>query len=51
MVDRTGQIAVDGETDPVTVKLGVWVSTTKTRRGKLTQDQRGALRELGVEWA
>jgi hypothetical protein len=33
------------------VKLGVWVSNTKTRRHKLTQDQLAALRELGMEWA
>ncbi|MGV9907618.1 Helicase associated domain protein [Streptomyces sp. NPDC003388] len=44
-------IAVDGETDPVVVKLGVWVSNTKTRRDKLTQEQLEALRELGMEWA
>ncbi|WP_374114104.1 DEAD/DEAH box helicase family protein [Streptomyces sp. CoT10] len=35
----------------VTVKLGVWVSNTKSRRDKLAQDQLAALRELGVEWA
>lgn len=45
------QIAVDGETEPVVVKLGVWVSNTKSRRDKLTQEQRAALAELGVEWA
>ncbi|WP_432048747.1 Helicase associated domain protein [Streptomyces asiaticus] len=45
------EITVDGETEPVTVKLGVWVSNTTTRRGKLTQDQLDALRELGIEWA
>lgn len=33
------EIAVNGETEPVIVKLGVWVSNTKTRRDKLTQDQ------------
>jgi hypothetical protein len=33
------QIAVDGETEPVIVKLSVWVSNTKSRRDKLTQDQ------------
>ncbi|MFF3129716.1 Helicase associated domain protein [Streptomyces sp. NPDC057908] len=44
-------IAVDGEAEPVIVKLGVWVSNTKTRRDKLTQDQQDALAELGVEWA
>jgi hypothetical protein len=45
------EIAVAGEAEPVTVKLGVWVSNTKSRRGKLAQDQLDALRELGVEWA
>ncbi|MFJ3658786.1 Helicase associated domain protein [Streptomyces nigra] len=45
------QITVDGEAEPVTVKLGVWVSNTKSRRDKLAQDQLAALRELGVEWA
>ncbi len=45
------QITVDGETEPVVVKLGVWVSNTKQRRDKLTQEQQAALRELGVEWA
>ena len=44
------EIAVDGEAEPLTVKLGVWVSNTKTRRDKLTQEQLEALRELGVEW-
>ncbi|MFE0686419.1 hypothetical protein ACFW17_37235 [Streptomyces sp. NPDC058961] len=32
-------------------KLGVWISNTKTRRDKLTHDQRTALTELGVDWA
>ncbi|GAA2329831.1 DEAD/DEAH box helicase [Streptomyces caniferus] len=45
------QITVNGQTEPVTVKLGVWVSNTKSRRDKLTQDQLDALRELGLEWA
>ncbi|WP_398654121.1 Helicase associated domain protein [Streptomyces parvulus] len=45
------EIAVDGETKPVAVRLGVWVSNTKSRRDKLAQDQLDALRELGVEWA
>ncbi|HCA87777.1 MAG TPA: helicase [Streptomyces sp.] len=44
------EIAVDGE-EPVVVKLGVWISNTKSRRDKLTQEQLGALRELGVDWA
>ncbi|WP_454367956.1 Helicase associated domain protein [Streptomyces ambofaciens] len=45
------EIVVDGETEPVAVKLGVWVSNTKSRRDRLTQEQLDALRELGVEWA
>lgn len=44
-------VTVDGETEPVTVKLGVWVSNTKSRRDKLGQGQLDALRKLGVEWA
>ncbi|MFD3762583.1 Helicase associated domain protein [Streptomyces sp. NPDC058622] len=44
-------IAVDGEAEPVTVKLGVWVSNTRARRDKLDQAQLDALAELGVEWA
>ncbi|MFG2395372.1 helicase associated domain-containing protein, partial [Streptomyces lavendulae] len=45
------QITVDGETEPVTVKLGVWISNTKTRRHKLTTDQHAALAQLGIDWA
>jgi hypothetical protein len=45
------QIMVDGEAEPVPVRLGVWVSNTKSRRDKLTAEQVDALRELGVEWA
>ncbi|OKJ85679.1 helicase [Streptomyces sp. CB02400] len=45
------EITVGGETKPVAVRLGVWVSNTKTRHDKLTAEQRDALRELGVEWA
>ncbi|TXS33139.1 hypothetical protein EAO71_03495 [Streptomyces sp. ms191] len=45
------EIAVDGETEPVIVRLGVWVSNTKSRRDKLTRDQLDALRMLGVGWA
>jgi superfamily II DNA or RNA helicase len=45
------QITVDGEAEPVAVRLGVWVSNTKSRRDKLTQEQLDALRELGVQWA
>lgn len=45
------EITVDGETEPVVVKLGVWVSNTRARRDRLAQEQRDALRELGIEWA
>ncbi|MFJ8351593.1 Helicase associated domain protein [Streptomyces sp. NPDC094153] len=45
------EIAVDGEAEPVAVKLGVWVSNTKSRRDKLTPEQQTALAELGLEWA
>ncbi|MFI0506911.1 Helicase associated domain protein [Streptomyces albogriseolus] len=48
---HTEEIVVNSEAEPVTVKLGVWVSNTKSRRNKLTQEQLDALRELGVEWA
>ncbi|MCX5269980.1 DEAD/DEAH box helicase [Streptomyces sp. NBC_00199] len=44
-------ITVDGETEPVAVKLGVWISNTKSRRDKLTADQQAALAALGVPWA
>ncbi|MFH8753819.1 Helicase associated domain protein [Streptomyces rimosus] len=48
---HTEALTVEGEDAPVTVKLGVWLSNTKTRRNKLTPDQRAALRQLGLEWA
>ncbi|WP_433543678.1 helicase associated domain-containing protein (plasmid) [Streptomyces sp. CA-294286] len=41
---------VGGEAEPVVVKLGVWISHTKMRRDKLTQEQLKALRELGTQW-
>lgn len=49
------EITIDGEgggeAEPAVVKLGVWVSNTKSRRDKLTPEQLHALRELGVAWA
>ncbi|MEV7129629.1 Helicase associated domain protein [Streptomyces sp. NPDC093260] len=45
------EVTVDGEPEPVPVRLGVWISNTKQRRGKLTAEQLHALRELGVQWA
>ncbi|MCY0947660.1 hypothetical protein, partial [Streptomyces antarcticus] len=44
-------IEVDGETEPVIVKLGVWITNTKQRRDKLDQAQLDALTQLGVDWA
>lgn len=48
---HTEEITVDGETEPVPVRLGVFVSNTKSRRGKLTEPQSAALAELGMKWA
>ncbi|MGA4960510.1 helicase associated domain-containing protein, partial [Streptomyces lavendulocolor] len=45
------QITVDGETEPVPVKLGVWLSNTRARRDKLTAEQLAALAKLGMNWA
>ncbi|MFJ8133264.1 DEAD/DEAH box helicase [Streptomyces hydrogenans] len=45
------KVEVAGEAEPVPVKLGVWLSNTKSRRDKLTPEQRAALAGLGVEWA
>lgn len=33
------------------VKLGVFLSNSKSRRGKLTADKLAALAGLGLEWA
>ncbi|MFP8888058.1 DEAD/DEAH box helicase [Streptomyces mangrovi] len=58
---RTGSVTVprahievlengqDGGT--VEVKLGVWLSNTKTRRAKLSADKLARLAELGLDWA
>ncbi|MEV5255914.1 helicase associated domain-containing protein, partial [Streptomyces werraensis] len=45
------EVEVDGETEPAPVRLGVWMSNTRARRDKLTQDQLAALRKLGMKWA
>ncbi|MEV5081210.1 Helicase associated domain protein [Streptomyces sp. NPDC056159] len=45
------EITVDGQTEPVAVRLGVWISNTKTRWGKLAQEQQAALAALDVPWA
>ncbi|MBB6440201.1 hypothetical protein [Streptomyces candidus] len=48
---HSDQITVDGEAEPVVVKLGVWISNTKSRRDRLDADQLAALTALGVDWA
>jgi hypothetical protein len=57
--ERTGTLVVprghteeveDGSGGTVTIKLGVFLSNTKTRRNKLTPHQLAALKELGVHW-
>jgi len=57
--ERTGSVTVSrahpetiigGPDDGTVVMLGVWLSNTKSRRGKLTAEQRAALAELGVQW-
>ncbi|MEY9842941.1 Helicase associated domain protein [Streptacidiphilus sp. EB103A] len=52
--ERTGSLVVPRthteEVEDVTVKLGVWISNTKSRRDKLTPEQLAALKELGVHW-
>lgn len=45
------EITVDSEADPVPVKLGVWVSNTKSRKDRLEADQLVALAALGMNWA
>ncbi|MFB7114812.1 hypothetical protein ACFCYR_38915 [Streptomyces sp. NPDC056291] len=40
---------VDGQEHPV--KLGVFLSNTKSRRAKLTPDKLAALANLGLDWA
>lgn len=46
------EVAVDGEAEPVVVKLGPCGSpNTKGRRDKLTADHLAALAKLGACWA
>ncbi len=45
------EITIDDETEPVVVKLGAWVSNTKSRRDRLTANQLAALAALGLDWA
>ncbi|MEU7650192.1 helicase, partial [Streptomyces huasconensis] len=42
---------VEALPDGTEVKLGVFLSNTKTRRAKLTADKLATLAHLGLEWA
>jgi Helicase associated domain. len=44
------EISFDGQEEPVTVKPGVWISSTRARRDRLAQEQLDALRKLGIGW-
>ncbi|WP_329362893.1 helicase [Streptomyces sp. NBC_01483] len=37
--------------DGTQVRLGVWITNTRTRRAKLTTDKLTVLADLGLEWA
>ncbi|MFJ7063676.1 Helicase associated domain protein, partial [Streptomyces microflavus] len=50
-VPRGAVIEVDGEAELVPVRLGVWISNTKSRRDRLNADQLAALAMLGMDWA
>ncbi|MFA3843420.1 helicase associated domain-containing protein [Streptomyces aureus] len=54
--DREGKLTVPRahvETlhDGTEVKLGVWLSNTKSRRGKLSRNKLQTLADLGLQWA
>lgn len=42
---------VEALEDGTKVKLGVWLTNTKTRRTGLGEAQLAALADLGLEWA
>ncbi|MET8655752.1 helicase associated domain-containing protein [Streptomyces griseus] len=52
---REGRVVVPRahieETPHGPVRLGTWISNTRTRRNKLTDQQREQLAALGVDWA
>ncbi len=45
------EVKVDGEAEPVPVRLGAWLSNTRARRDRLNADQLAALVKLGMDWA
>ncbi|MFD4866225.1 helicase associated domain-containing protein [Streptomyces sp. NPDC058412] len=50
-VPRGHEETVDIDGDEHAVKLGIWLTNTKTRRAKLDQTQLAALAHFGVDWA
>ncbi|MFD3641554.1 DEAD/DEAH box helicase [Streptomyces griseus] len=52
---REGRVVVPRahieETPHGPVRLGTWISNTRTRRNKLTDQQRAQLTALGIDWA
>uniref|UniRef100_UPI003F496FD6 helicase associated domain-containing protein n=1 Tax=Streptomyces chartreusis TaxID=1969 RepID=UPI003F496FD6 len=53
---RTGSVTVprahvEALPDGTEIRLGVFLSNTKSRRGKLTADKLAALADLGLDWA
>jgi superfamily II DNA or RNA helicase len=46
---HTEHVTLDGQQHAV--RLGVWISNTKSRRDRLEAHQLAALAELGIEWA
>ncbi|GHF73959.1 helicase [Streptomyces mashuensis] len=53
---RTGSTAVPRAhvevlPDGTEVRAGVWLSNTRARRGRLSEEERAALAELGIDWA
>ncbi|MGW2588256.1 helicase associated domain-containing protein [Streptomyces virginiae] len=58
-VARTGSVtvprghveAVDIGGEEHAVKLGIWLTNTKSRRPKLDQAQLATLADLGIDWA
>ncbi|MET8682225.1 Helicase associated domain protein [Streptomyces sp. NPDC004647] len=54
--DRTGHVHVprahvEPLPDGTPIRLGIWLSNTKTRRASLAAERITMLRELGIEWA
>jgi hypothetical protein len=45
------EVLVGGVEVPKGLLFGVWITNTKTRRAKLTPEQRRVLADLGLGWA